>query len=93
MTIRINDNASGVWKKAIGLTVTLTDAKFSPNRRAAQVQMPGSRSDTKGFKPGKKCWVPVKWLDGLTEPEVSSSRAEKLEPRRCPTCGHRLEDE
>ena len=61
----VNENACGVWKQAVGTVVTLTEPKLSPNKKAAHILMPGKRDDKTGFKPGKKCWVPVKWLDGL----------------------------
>lgn len=40
-------------------------------------------------RPGEKRlrYPARKWLDGLTEPEVSSPPTRKPEPQRCPVCG------
>ncbi len=53
----INENASGVWRAAVGTEVQVLE--YKPNRRAVLVKMP---TDTE-FKPGRKCWIVARWLD------------------------------
>lgn len=57
MTGVINGNASGVWREADGMTVTVLE--YKPNGRAVLVKMP---TDTE-FKPGRKCWIAAGWID------------------------------
>ena len=80
MNATINDNASGATTRLIGQSVEVVGPGSNPLHVICR--HPGER---------RTFGIPTSWLDGLTEPEVSSSQAEKLEPRRCPTCGQEVE--